>query len=167
MKQLIRIIYFVAFFYFPALGQELPLTKDTIVCIVDTTKNFTSISVDPIKSAEKFYWRVCIKSHYYDMYPQMAYIAYICFDTDYRNQGSWFKGPLKVIVPIKDLARRFIVVTDEWLNKQTKLSAVSDKVGSTPWVNYNFVVFRQDIDSNPDGCVTMHRVVAGYSSFVE
>lgn len=60
---------------------------------------------------------------------------------------------------IKD---RFIVETDEWINKQTSMQTLWRRIGFFPRDKYNFIVFKQDFDNAKTDSVTMHRVSVGY-----
>ena len=162
MKKLLFLVLLLTITQF-AFCQEMPLNNDTIVCIIDTNNYFTSYKENPFEKNPDFHWYVGIKGHYYDhKSAEDADFALIGFETDFRN-NTWIKDPLKISVPISNLNERFTIVTDEWLNKQKDLYTIQKKIAYTPWSNYNYLIFKSNIESSTDGEVVMHRVLVGYS----
>lgn len=162
MKKLLFIILFLSLAQF-AICQIKPLHTDTIVCIVDTTNCFTNYKENPFEKNPNFHWLISIKGHYYDHKSlEDADFASIVFSADFRN-SSVCKDSLIISVPICKLEERFTVITDIWLNEQKSLYSMQRLVGFAPWINYNFVIFKNNIESSTDGKVVMHRVLVGYS----
>jgi len=146
-----------------------PLSKDTVVCIIDTTKYYVTYKVNPFAVREpKYHWQVSIKGHYYDLSkPNYKDFAGIVFDSDelsIRNiYESNFKGPFSIKVPKNVINKRFILANDEWINQQTELRILGNKIGRFPFSKCNFIVFKQDFENVRNDSVIMHRVQLGYN----
>lgn len=142
-------------------AQSIPITNDTIICIVDTTKSYVAFIENPIERISEYHWRVIIKSHYYDKNPKEKNNAEISFSTAFRG-SSWVKEPFVIPIEMKDIKERFTVVTDKYLNERKSLHKLKMKVGIATWDNYNFLIFKQDVENSKEGVVNAHRVLVGY-----
>lgn len=163
MKNSIVIFFFLAIASVAVAQNIKPLHNDTIVCIVDTSNYFTSYTENPYKKLQYFHWLVGIKGHYYDhKSPEDADFALIGFSTDFRKYIT-SKDSLKIEVPLNSLEERFTVVTDLWLNEQKSLNTIHEIVGFAPWIKYNFIIFKSEIESSTNGKVFMYRVLVGYN----
>lgn len=163
MKTSIFTFLFLTIAQFAICQNIMPLDNDTIVCIVDTSNSFTNYRENPFEKNPDFHWLVSIKGHYYDhKSPEDADFALIGFSTNFRN-SSVNKDSLKISVPVCKLEERFTVVTDLWLNEQKSFGIIRNLVGFAPWIKYNFIIFKSDIESSTDGKVIMHRVLVGYN----
>jgi hypothetical protein len=80
-----------------------------------------------------------------------------------RKSAGYFRVSKKKKVLKKGLTERFIVVDDEWINQQTSLRHLKNKLGIAPFDKYNYIIFSQDYDCADSDSVTMHRVEIGYS----
>ena len=170
------LIALAAFFVLATDGKltAQPLTNDTVVCIIDTTKSYVSYRAYPFAQKDSSRWQIAIKGHYYDYdspeYPYSQHKDFACIVLeayDFRNiryeSGPGPKEP-KLKVAKTDLGKRYITVTEEWINGQTDLyKALMPKLGYIPADKYNFVIFKQDYDNTGNDSVIMHRVRIGYS----
>ncbi len=143
------------------------LTDDTVVCIIDTTKNYVKFTENPIQRDDyqfPHHWQVAIDGHYYD---QRSYkdIACIVFDAGLWSGVEGVEGFPQKTVPKEGLAERYIVTHDKWINLQTSMDTLQQKIGIAPFDKYNYIIFSQDFYSDSDS-VTMHRVELGYNEVV-
>ena len=157
----------IAGFLTYSLVQSQVLTDDTVVCIIDTTKSYVEFIENPIQR-ENYqppdHWQIRIDGHYYDHVPYDKDMACIGF-----SAGMWsgrlgnISGFPKKKVLKKELAERFIVVNDKWINQQGSLHTLKMKLGIAPFDKYNYVIFSQDYDCSDSDSVILHRVEIWYS----
>jgi hypothetical protein len=151
-------------------SEAQPVSNDTVVCIIDTTKSYVSYRKNLFAYRNpEFHWQVSIKGHYYDI-DQSADkdFASIGFDAnDFENMGNVFEKPYEVRMSKEKIRNRFIVVADEWISQQTSMRVLGNKIGYSPSNKYNFIVFKQDFENAKSDSVTMHRVSIGYYSKVD
>lgn len=146
---------------------QLPITNDTIICIVDTSNHFTTHRLNPVKRDTCPHWAISIQGSYYDHLSRYnADFACIVLKTSFMG-NSWVKDPLSFETNIDSIEERFIVVTDEWLYNQKNLQTIMKKIGFAPWAKYNYIIFIDDIENSKNGNVTVYRVLAGYNEFQE
>ncbi len=142
-----------------------PITKDTVVCFIDTAKTYIQYRTNPFERDSSCRWQVSIKGHYYDISkPQHKDFACIVFAADsLRNvYGANFQGPFQIKVPKESLKKRFIFATDEWINQQTDFKMLRREIGFFPRDKYNFLIFKHDFEESKSDSVIMHRVQIGY-----
>lgn len=141
------------------------ITKDTVVCFIDTAKTYLQYRTNPFERDPSCRWQVSIKGHYYDISkPQHKDFACIAFTADsLRNiHGPNFQGPFQIKVPKESLKKRFIFATDEWINQQTDFRTLGLRIGFNRFSQYNFVVFKHEFEESKSDSVIMHRVQIGY-----
>jgi hypothetical protein len=162
MKNIRFIIWFViSVFLSNSIIAQKPLHNDTIICIVNTNHSYTQLEENPYKKNPGYHWRVFIKGNYYKN-TRHAEDAGVNFVTDFRG-NSWVKEPFVILIPFKGMEKRFTVVTDSWINEQDDLQVLHGLIGFAPGINYNYVVFEQDILQNNNGYVNAYRVLVGYN----
>ena len=152
------------------ISKSQPISNDTVVCIIDTTKNYVKFIENPCANRNpKCRWQITIKGHYYDInLPREKDFACISFSADdLFSIYVDYKGPLQVRVLKERIKDGFIVETDDWINQQTDLHTLGIRIGSLPFSKYNFIVFKQDFDNAKTDSVIMHRVALGYNQSVE
>ena len=149
------------------VSKSQPVSTDTVVCIIDTTKYYVKYRENPFADRNpKFHWQVSIQGHYYDIErPQNKDFACIVFDADdlssiYKND---YKGPFSIKMSKEKIKDRFVVETDEWINKQTSMQTLWRRIGFFPRDRYNYIVFKQDFDNTKTDSVIMYRVSIGYN----
>ena len=150
--------------------QSQPITNDTVVCFIDRAKCYVQYRTNPFEKNPSCRWQVSIKGHYYDISkPQYKDFAYVGFEADnlHNVYGSNFKGPFQIEVSKGSLKKRFIFATEEWINQQTDMQTLGNKIGFFPFSKYNFIVFKHDFDESKNDSVVMHRVQIGYSEVQE
>jgi len=147
--------------------ESQPLSNDTVVCIIDTTKSYVEFKVNPIVKNFQLpdHWQISVDGHYYDHVPFFKDFACITF-----RAGLWkaagtndLEGFPQKNIPINEFSERYFVVDDEWINQQTSLRHLKNKLGIAPFDKYNYIIFSQDYDCADSDSVTMHRVEIGYS----
>ena len=142
------------------------VTDDTVVCIIDTTKNYVRFKENPIVRDHQLppHWQIEIDGHYYDHVPYDKDIAGITFRAGLwkGNVGDISGFPKKKVLK-RGLTERFIVVDDEWINQQASLNTLGRKLGYAPFSKYNYIIFSQDYDCGDSDSVTMHRVVLWFN----
>lgn len=156
---LIEII--ISFSFNNTILAQKPLHNDTIICIVNTNNHFTHLEENPYKKNSQHHWRVFIKGNYYNK-TRHADNAEVNFVTDFRG-NSWVKEPFVISIPVKGMDKRFTVVLDSWINKQEDLQLLHGLIGFASGINYNYVVFEQDILQNNNGYVNAYRVLVRYN----
>jgi len=88
MKKVFLLFIFIVGSILVSGQNRLPLTNDTIICIVDTTKCFTSFRENSFEKNPIYHWHVSIKGHYYDdKWPDDAGFASIGFSTNFKNKS--------------------------------------------------------------------------------
>lgn len=152
------------------VSKSQPICNDTVVCIIDTTNKYVKFIANPFPSRDpKCRWRITIEGHYYDIEkPFYKDLACIYFNADdlfsiYHD----YKGPFQIRMSKERIKDRFIVETDEWINKQTNMLTLLIRIGFFPSDKYNFIVFKQDFDNVKSDSVTIHRVALGYNEVTE
>jgi hypothetical protein len=163
-----KFIFLLLFMIHSINAESQVLTNDTVVCIIDTTKSYVEFIENPIQRDNyqiPAHWQIGIDGHYYDHVSYDKDIAYIGFMAGlWRGNLRDISGfPKKKKVLKKGLTERFIVVDDEWINQQTSLRHLKNKLGIAPFDKYNYIIFSQDYDCADSDSVTMHRVEIGYS----
>ena len=158
MKYFIVVFYILAFFY--TKGQAQPLSDDSVVCIVDTTKSYVNYLDNPYQTPNRDYqfpphWEVVIDGTYYKGREKRS--AFVAFKAGLWGGVDGVKGFPREKVSKKSLEKRFTEVNDAWINKRKDVSKITDKIGFAPFDKYNFIIFSQDYYDNSDS-VTMHRV---------
>ena len=159
---------------FGLLSSAQPLTNDTVVCIIDTSKCFVEFQVKPLPDrAPDIRWQICIKGHYYDLkeYTQ-AYNDFASINFEASSLSSVygrgkFKGPFEVKKSKIYIKERYIIVNEEWIHEQTDFNLLRRKIGSFPKSKYNFIVFKEDFENTVNDTVVMHRVTIGYNEVQE
>jgi len=144
-----------------------PLTNDTVVCIIDTTKNYVTYdgSLFPNHVMARP-WLISIDGHYYDdkSYGDFAGIALV--GDSLKNVYGKFgldPGPLQVKVAKAYIAASCVTLSEDWINQQTDFQGLKRTLGYGPSSKYNFVVFKQDYDNSETDSVLMQRVWVGYN----
>jgi len=164
MKKTIIILGIIFSLAFDMKGQ--PISTDTVVCIIDTTKCYVKYSINPFASRyPKIHWKVSIEGHYYDVIKPLSknFACIVFIADDLRNiHGTGFKGPFSIKVPKEMIIKHFVLANEEWINQQTDLQVLGRKIGRYPSYKYNFLVFKQDFENSKNDSVTMHRVQIGY-----
>ena len=147
------------------VSKSQPVSTDTVVCIINTTKYYVKYRENPFADRNpKFHWQVSIQGHYYDIErPQNKDFACIVFNADDLSSiYPDYKGPFRIEIQKEKIIKRFIVETEEWINKQTDSDTIGKRIKFSSRHKYNFVVFKQDFDNTKSDSVTMHRVSIGY-----
>jgi hypothetical protein len=161
-----KFIFLLLVMIYSIYAESQVLTNDTVVCIIDTTKSYVEFVKNPIQR-ENYqppdHWQIRIDGHYYDHVPYDKDIACIVFSAGWwsGNLGNISGFPKKRVLK-KGITERFIVVDDEWINQQTSLRHLKNKLGIAPFDKYNYIIFSQDYDCEDSDSVTMHRVEIGY-----
>jgi hypothetical protein len=152
------------------VSKSQPIHNDTVICIIDTTNDYIKYIASPCANRNpKCRWQITIKGHYYDIErPMDKDFACIVFDADdlrsiYKND---YKGSFSIRMSKEKIRDNYIVETDEWINKQTNMKILGERIGYYPFSKYNFVVFKQDFDNAKSDSVIMHRVSMGYNEIV-
>jgi hypothetical protein len=141
-------------------GQRLPITNDTVVCILDTTKSYVKFKENPIRKENHpvpYHWQVEIEGSYYNgkSYEEVAGFAF--------RAGLWGgvhvdgKFPQKKLLK-KEISERFNLFHDEWIHNENSLDSLGRNIGYTPFSKYNYIIFSQDYNCEDSDTVTMHRV---------
>jgi hypothetical protein len=172
MAQTMKVLFFfIAFLLLVnATLKSQPTSKDTVVCIVDTSNTYVKFTSKPFPDrAPEIRWQVSIQGHYYDNENlKDKDFACVSFHAgDMRNVPPHFKGPFQIKVPKHIIKEPYIVETDEWINKQTDQVILGKRIGNFGFSKYNFVIFKQDYENLNTDSVTMHRVTVGYNEIVE
>jgi len=164
--------HFVFFVLALCIGQEIlaqPVTNDTVVCIIDTTKSYVQYRENVVEREipTPFHWQIAIDGHYYDHRPYDKDFASTVFEA-----GLWMgvsgveEGFPKKRVPKKGLKKRYIVEDEEWITNQTSVQTLGTRLGFFPADKYNYIIFSQDYYSTESDSVTMHRVEIGFNEVV-
>ena len=142
-----------------------PLTDDTVICIIDTTKSYVSYIENGIVREPPLphHWQIAIDGHYYDHRPHDKDFACIVFEAGLWGGVKGVEGFPKKRVPKKELEKRYIVKDEEWISKQNRLHDLMIRLGVAPFDKYNYIIFSQDYYCTESDSVTMHRVEIGYS----
>ena len=141
-------------------GKAQPVTNDTVVCIVDTTKSYVQYWDNPIQRDEYQFpphWQVGIEGSYYDgkSYEDVAVIVF--------RAGLWGgvdvdgRFPQKKL-PKEQIAERFSLFYDKWIHNEKNLDTLGKKIGYAPFSKYNYIIYSQDYNCEDSDTVTMHRV---------
>jgi len=152
--------------------------KDTVVVVVDTTTQYVKYSESIIPNESLHYnegstaygkktFRIAIKGHYLDGtdYDDSAVVV---LDKIYK--GHWKVNILcsEIKVLKKDL-EKYSIVSSEYLNKANQRN-ITDAFrcvlpSSHTWP-FHFVVFKSDLVDKSKDYVTMHSVLANWSTVV-
>ena len=162
MKTLIT-IGFIAILSLVSKSQ--PISSDTVVCIIDTTKSYVKFVANPCANRDpKCRWQISIQGHYYDIErPENKNFACIVFEeNESENIHYDYNYPFHFKIQKKIIKDRFNIKTEEWINKQTDLDTLTRRIGYMPRLQRNFIIFKQDFDNAKTDSVTMHRVIVGY-----
>ena len=155
---------------FGLLSSAQPLTNDTVVCIIDTSRCFVEFQVKPLPDrAPDIRWQIAIKGHYYDFSEfanECKDIACIVFEasslSSIYGRGK-FNGPFELKKSKIYIKESYIIVNEEWIHDQTDFNLLRRKIGSFPKSKYNFIVFKEDFENTVYDTVVMHRVTIGYN----
>jgi len=141
-----------------------PVTNDTVVCIIDTTKSYVLYQENVVEREipTPFHWQVIVEGHYYDDRPRYKDIAGANFRAGLWGGVKGVEGLPKKRVPKNGLKERFIVEDEEWITNQKKLHDLKMNLGVAPFHKYNYIIFSQDYYCTESDSVTMHRVEIGY-----
>jgi len=150
------------------ISSAQPLSKDTVICIIDTAQCFVEFQVKPFDNAPDVRWQLSIKGHYYDLTEftkEDKDFACIVFEasslSSVYGRGK-FNGPFEVKRSKTYIKERYIVVDEEWIHNQTDNNLLRRKIGGAPFEKYNFVIFKSDFEKFKNDTVLMHRVEIGY-----
>lgn len=146
-----------------------PLLKDTVICIIDTSRCFVEFRVKPLPDrAPELRWQLSIKGHYYDLTEytkedkDFACIVFSASSLSSVYGRGKFNGPFEVKRKKAYIKDRYIVVDEEWIHNQTDNNILRRKIGSAPFEKFNFVIFKSDFEKSENDTVIMHRVEIGY-----
>ncbi len=148
------------------VSKSQQLSKDTVVCIIDTTRSYVEYRVNPFpEKYPKFRWQVSIQGHYYDIeWPKKKDFACITFRAIGLNSNFLNPiGPWDIKIQKEKIKGRFIVENDEWVNQQKDFNTLCTRIGSVPSDICSFIIWKQDFESLKTDSVIMHRVSVGYN----
>ncbi len=165
MKRAIITLLVIINFIFTIKAQSF--SKDTVICVIDTTNCFVKFRVNPFAGRiPEIQWQVSIKGHYYDeRMPRVKDNASIVFN--YGDPIIDNSASLTIKMTKENITKRFVVVTDKWINQQTNISILRKKIGAYPLSKCNFIIFKPDFDTKTNDSIKMYRVPIGYYESIE
>jgi hypothetical protein len=162
MKHILNLLVYL-FLIVSASGQE-PLSKDTLICLVDTTKPYVEFWGDTIASEAHPPWVVQIHGRYYEHLPDGEDFGSITFSFGFWDKEKIDKeGYALEKIHKEKISKRFSIKNDEWLNSQTSLDSLKNTISFAPFDKYNFVIFYQDFINEECDSVVMYRVIVSYN----
>jgi len=159
-----HIVFLVIALFVGQIVLAQPVTNDTVVCIIDTTKSYVHYQENVVerKMPTPFHWQIVIDGHYYDQLPYFKDVAGANFRAGLWGGVKGVEGFPKKKVPKKGLKKRYVVEDDEWITRQENLPNLKNRLGIAPFDKYNYIIFSQDYYCTESDSVTMHRVEIGF-----